>query len=232
MRSPLGFAHRGGWADGPENTLEAFQRALANGATALESDAWVTADGVVVLDHDGVAPGLRRRRIADVARSSLPGHIPSLSELYEAVGTDLDLSLDLRDPAAAAPVIAVARAAGHPLERLWLCANEDRESAYAWKAAESTVRVVDSSRRHAMKEGTERRAATLAEKGIDAVNLHHSDWSVGLVTLFHRFEVLCFAWDCQHERVLETVLRMGVDGVFSDRVPLMQTVLSRTARAG
>lgn len=226
LRSPLGFAHRGGKADAPENTLEAFGRALANGATALESDAWVTADGIVVLDHDGVAPGLRRRRIADVERAALPGHVPALSELYEAVGTDFDLSLDLREPGAAEPVIAAARAAGHPLERLWLCANEAREAAYAWKAAEPTVRVVDSTRRHAMKEGTERRAATLAENKIDAVNLHHTDWSVGLVTLFHRFEILCFAWDCQHQRVLDTVLGLGVDGVFSDHVPLMQAALN------
>mgnify|MGYP000498175513 CR=1 FL=1 len=230
MRPPLGFAHRGGRADAPENTLEAFRRAVSNGATALESDAWVTADGVVVLDHDGLAPGLRRRRIADVPRSSLPGHIPSLGDLYATVGTDLDLSLDLRAPDAAAPVIAVARSAGHSLDRLWLCANEDREAAYAWKAAEPGVRVVDSTRRHAMKEGAERRAATLADRGIDAVNLHHTDWSVGLVTLFHRFEVLCFAWDCQHRRVLDTVLGMGVDGVFSDHVELMQNALA--ARPG
>ena len=230
MRTPLGFAHRGGRADAPENTLEAFQRALSSGASALESDAWVTADGVVVLDHDGVAPGLRRRRIGDVQRASLPAHIPSLAELYEAVGTDFDLSLDLRSPDAAGPVVAVARAAGHRLDRLWLCANEDREAAYAWKAAEPAVRVVDSTRRHAMKEGTERRAATLAEKGIDAVNLHHTDWSVGLVALFHRFEVLCFAWDCQHRRVLDTVLGMGVDGVFSDHVDLLQAALA--ARGG
>ena len=230
MRSPLGFAHRGGRADAPENTLEAFTKALAAGATALESDAWVTADGVVVLDHDGVAPGLRRRRIGDVERSALPDRVPSLTELYESAGTDFDLSLDLRDTGAAGPVIAAARAAGHSLERLWLCANEDQEAAFAWKAAEPAVRVVDSTRRHAMKEGTERRAATLAERGVDAVNLHHTDWSVGLVTLFHRFEVLCFAWDCQHQRVLDAVLGMGVDGVFSDHVPLMLGALE--ARGG
>lgn len=230
MRPPLGFAHRGGRADAPDNTLQAFELALDKGATALESDAWVTADGVVVLDHDGVAPGLRRRRIADLPRESLPPEIPSLPELYETVGTDFDLSLDLRDPAAAAPVVAAARAASHPLDRLWLCANEDRPAAFGWKAADPEVRVVDSTRRHAMKEGTERRAATLAEKGVDAVNLHHTDWSVGLVTLFHRFEVLCFAWDCQHDRVLDTVLGMGVDGVFSDHVDLMQVALARHAQ--
>ncbi|MGA1075335.1 MAG: glycerophosphodiester phosphodiesterase, partial [Ilumatobacteraceae bacterium] len=50
---PIMFAHRGARAHAPENTIEAFQLALRLGATGLESDAWLTADGVVVLDHDG-----------------------------------------------------------------------------------------------------------------------------------------------------------------------------------
>ncbi|MBW3536215.1 MAG: glycerophosphodiester phosphodiesterase [Actinobacteria bacterium] len=224
---PLGFAHRGGRADAPENTLEAFRLALRNGATALESDAWVTSDGVVVLDHDGLAPGLRRRRISETAKSDLPARIPSLADLYDEVGTEFDLSLDLRDPTAAQAVVAAAAAARHPLERLWLCAADDLEAAAQWKQHAPAVRVVDSTRRHSMKGGTERRAATLADKGIDVVNLHHSDWSVGLVTLFHRFEILCFAWDCQHPRVLNAVLGMGVDGVYSDHVGLMNDALAR-----
>ena len=51
-RPPIGFAHRGGMAHAPENTLEAFRLALRLGASGLESDAWLTADGVVVLHHD------------------------------------------------------------------------------------------------------------------------------------------------------------------------------------
>lgn len=226
---PLGFAHRGGRADAPENTLAAFHLALSKGATGLESDAWVTSDQVVVLDHDGVVPGLRRRRIAEVDRAALPDSIPTLAELYDSVGTGFDLSLDLRDPAAVEPVVRTARAAGHALDRLWLCAADDWEEAGRWKAAHPDVRIVDSTRRHSMKAGTERHAANLWERKIDAVNLHHTDWSAGLVTLFHRFEVLCFAWDCQHPRVLAGVLEMGVDGVFSDHVELMQAALVRPA---
>ena len=52
-RPPIGFAHRGARAHAPENTLEAFRLALRLGATGLESDVWLTADGVAVLDHDG-----------------------------------------------------------------------------------------------------------------------------------------------------------------------------------
>ena len=72
-----------------------------------------------------------------------------------------------------------------------------------------------------MREGPERRAATLAAEGIDAVNLHHSDWSGGLTTLFHRFERVCFGWDMQFEHVMRPALRMGIDGIFSDHVDVM-----------
>ena len=65
-RPPIAFAHRGARAHAPENTLEAFGLALRLGATGLESDVWVTADGEVVLDHDGLVGRRvgRRRRIA------------------------------------------------------------------------------------------------------------------------------------------------------------------------
>ena len=52
---PITFAHRGGKADGPENTLPLFRRALEHGAAGLASDARLTADGEVVLVHNTVA---------------------------------------------------------------------------------------------------------------------------------------------------------------------------------
>lgn len=45
-------AHRGGRGLWPENTLPAFERALALGVDTLELDLGVTADGVVVISHD------------------------------------------------------------------------------------------------------------------------------------------------------------------------------------
>src|SRR3954447_26169370 len=112
LRPPIAFAHRGARAHAPENTLEAFTLALKLGATGLESDVWLTADGEAVLDHDGVFGGLRRRRINGVDRSALPEHIPTLAELYATCGTGFELSLDVKDAAAAERVVAVARAAG------------------------------------------------------------------------------------------------------------------------
>jgi glycerophosphoryl diester phosphodiesterase len=45
-------AHRGASAGRPENTLEAFQLALDQGADALEMDVQVSADGVPLIIHD------------------------------------------------------------------------------------------------------------------------------------------------------------------------------------
>ena len=55
MNSPfpkLLYAHRGAAKELPENTLESFKHALVLGANALEMDAHMTRDGVLVIAHD------------------------------------------------------------------------------------------------------------------------------------------------------------------------------------
>jgi glycerophosphoryl diester phosphodiesterase len=219
---PIAFAHRGARAHAPENTIEAFALALRLGATGLESDVWLTSDGVPVLDHDGLVRGrLRTRPIATLRRADLPDFMPTLGELIDACGTDYDLSLDVKVPGAAETVIAVVReTAPELLGRLWLCFRDWRDAAEL-RPVDADVRLVDSTRLVRIREGPERRAALLAEAGVDAINLHHTDWTGGLTTLFHRFERLTLAWDAQHERVLHEVLRMGIDGVYSDWVDRM-----------
>lgn len=226
---PIAFGHRGARAHAPDNTIESFTLALRLGATGLESDVWLTADGVPVLDHDGVVrAGLRRRMIPALNRSELPAHMPTLEELYAACGTEFHLSLDVRHEPAAARVVEVARAAGHDLSRLWLC-HPDWRVAAGWRGLSDDVRLVDSTRLKVMKQGPERRAAQLRSAGVDCVNLHHSDWSGGLVALFHRFERYAFGWDAQFERILVGLVRMGIDGIFSDHVDRLVDAVSATA---
>lgn len=220
---PILFAHRGARAHAPENTVEAFKLALKLGATGLESDVWTTADGVAVLDHDGeVRRGrLRKRPIAEVRRSELPSHVPALTDLFDECGTDFHLSLDLKDPSSGRLVIDTVReAAPDLLPRLWLCSPR-LDVVEQLRDVDADVRLVDSTRLDKISEGPERRAARLANSGIDAVNLRHMDWTGGLVTLFHRFERYAFAWDLQFDHLLRPVLRMGIDAVYSDWVDRM-----------
>jgi len=91
LEHPIAFGHRGARAHAPENTLAGFELALKLGATGLESDVWVTADGVPVLDHDGVVRRSlgRTRPIGELRRAALPDHIPSLAELIDRRVTDI-----------------------------------------------------------------------------------------------------------------------------------------------
>ena len=229
QRPPIAFAHRGARAHAPENTLDAFKLARKLGATGLESDVWVTADGEAVLDHDGVVrSGMRRRPIRDVNRASLPSHIPTLAELYETVGIDFHLSLDVKDPDAHKPVLAVADSFG-ATERLWLC-HHDWNVVATWRAHSEAVKLVDSTRLRRISEGVERRAATLQKVGIDALNMHWTDWNAGQVTLLHRFERFAFAWDAQQPRALALTFSYGTDGVYSDHVDRLMTALADQER--
>jgi glycerophosphoryl diester phosphodiesterase len=217
---PIGFAHRGARAHAPENTLEAFTLAVRLGATGLETDAWLTADGEVVLDHDGlVRAGMRKRAIGELTRAALPPHVPTLADLYDACGTGLPLSIDVKDAAAAEPIIAVAREAG-ALDRLHLC-SPSLDELTAWRRLSDDVRLVHSTQLRRLRGGPERHAAQVNDAGIDVVNMHWQDWSGGLVALYHRFDRLAFGWDCQHRRQLDALLRMKIDAVYSDHVERM-----------
>jgi glycerophosphoryl diester phosphodiesterase len=217
LNEPILFAHRGASAYSPENTLESFALALKLGATGLESDIWATRDGVLVLDHDGVVKSrLRSKPIAEFDRSALPSHIPSLEQLLQHCGTQYQLSLDIKDPVVFETIEqTVANIDASMLERMWLC-HPSSELLMSKRDSILHCKLVDSTRLAKIKEGPERRAANLASSGIEACNMHHTDWNGGLVALFHRFDIVTFGWDMQHETVLENGIRMGLDGVFSD----------------
>jgi glycerophosphoryl diester phosphodiesterase len=223
-RTPIGFAHRGARAECQDNTLASFRRALELGAHGLESDVWLTADGVAVLDHDGVVRrGVRRAPIRALRRADLPGHIPSLTELYRECGCDFDLSLDVKDPAAAPAVVDAAGDVG-ALERTWLCGRGP--VLEGWRGLSERVRLVESTRLDRIPGGVATRARQLDRAKVDAVNLRWPDWTATRVADVHRAGLLAFAWDTQRVATIATVLALGVDAVYSDHVERLVEVLA------
>src|SRR5690348_16317669 len=108
-RTPIGFAHRGGASSRAEqNTLAAFARAVAVGC-GVESDVWLTADGVPVLLHR--SPLARRRPVRSLQRAELPAFVPTIDDLLGCSGA-VDVALDMADPRAAAAVEECARRHG------------------------------------------------------------------------------------------------------------------------
>jgi glycerophosphoryl diester phosphodiesterase len=117
------IAHRGASGYVPENTRVAFERAIAMGADAIETDVQLTSDGELVLFHDttvernsnGRGPladyTLAELRLLDLGGWYAPEfageRVLTVGELLEEFVARIPLVLELKDPRAAAPLVAI-----------------------------------------------------------------------------------------------------------------------------
>lgn len=226
-----GFAHRGARDRAPDNTMEAFETALGLGASGLESDLWVTSDGVAVLDHDGVVRArFRNNPISSVPRVDLPAHIPGAKDLLRLAKGSAHVSLDVKDAASLGGLRDAVEVTGFDPAALWLC-SPDMDVLESARAIIQGVRLVHSTRVARLGVSMETHCARLSSFGADALNLHHSEWTGGQVVMCHRFSVRAFAWDIQQEDTMNNILRMGVDAVYSDNSEMMMAAISREAVA-
>jgi glycerophosphoryl diester phosphodiesterase len=101
MSRPLIIGHRGASAVAPENTLAAFEAAIAAGADGIEFDVRLARDGVPVVIHDETLYRTARvhRRVADLSFEQLNQFdVPSLAQLFELIRSNkLILYLELKE---------------------------------------------------------------------------------------------------------------------------------------
>src|SRR5512139_19181 len=111
LTQPVIFAHRGASAHAPENTIAAFELALAQQADAVELDVKLSADGQVVVIHDPTVDRTTngKGRVRDLTLSQLKAldagssfstqfageKIPTLEEVFETVGKRTFINVEL-----------------------------------------------------------------------------------------------------------------------------------------
>ena len=233
MPELLVFAHRGGRKHAPENTVAAFRRAVGRGATGIETDAFLTRDGVVVLAHDAeVRTGWRRTRlISELDRAQLPPHIPTLDELLDVIDDVHDLFIDVKD-LAARPGIAAAvhrrRPAGEL--RLWLAHAGFEESDWrvvaGWAATVPGVHLVDSTSVTRMGGDPAAYLARLRRTPITWLNLPIREWTPELVALTCDSGLQPMAFRVHRTGRARQALRLGLDAVHGDDVDALLAVVS------
>ena len=113
---PLVFAHRGGSALAPENTVDAFANGLSLGADGIELDVHLSRDGVVVVNHDPTVDRTTKGRgavaamtAAELARLNVPALVDVLTRFRDA---RVIVELKVNTAELAAAVVDVVRRAG------------------------------------------------------------------------------------------------------------------------
>jgi glycerophosphoryl diester phosphodiesterase len=103
------IGHRGASAEYPENTLLAFEQALAQGAHALEFDVRLAADGIPVVIHDATldrttdaAGPIAAMPSAELSRVNAGSGqtVSTLDDVLEHVG-DVPIIVEVKETAAA-----------------------------------------------------------------------------------------------------------------------------------
>lgn len=238
----LAFAHRGGAyhpeIEGLENTLAAFEHAVALGYTHLETDVHTSRDGVLLAFHDAVldrvtdtSGEIAAMTLADVRAARIGNHhqVPTLAELFDAfpqVGFNIDLKSRAAAPALVAflderaawdRVIATSFSPGTLRAFRRLAGGRARTGAHPLEVA---AYVLPSAR-----------LARLLTPGRPvALQIPHTRGplvvaSRGLIRRAHANGLQVHVWTIDDPAEMRELLDRGVDGLMTDRTDLLKDVL-------
>jgi glycerophosphoryl diester phosphodiesterase len=235
---PQVFAHRGGAALRPENTIPAFDHGLSLGADGLELDVHLSRDGVVVVHHDATLERTTNGRgpLAALTADELArldagyhfdgfrgaaGGIPTLEEVLSRYPSAwLIIELKVNDPILARKTIDDVRAAG-ALERVAI--------------GSFGTRVLRAARAHEPRilTGASREETRLAlyrswirwpvrNPPNDAFQVPEQSGSTRVVSqrfvrYAHEAGVAVQVWTVNAAADMRRLLDWGVDGLISDR---------------
>ncbi|NML55537.1 glycerophosphodiester phosphodiesterase [Streptomyces sp. R302] len=235
---PLPFAHRGGTADGLENTAAAFRRAAAAGYRYFETDVHTTADGVLVAFHDATldrvtdAPGrirdlpwaaVREARVA--GKEPLPLFEDLLQEFPEA-----RWNVDLKTESALAPLVDLISRTD-AWDRVLVSSFTEARIARAQRVAGPRLATsygvtgVAALRLRSLGLPAPLRAGAVAAQvpetqgGIRVVDRR-------FVRAAHARGLQVHVWTVNDPERMDSLLDLGVDGIMTDHLETLREVLT------
>ena len=231
----LVVAHRGASAAAPENTLVAFEAALAAGADAVELDVRLTADGVPVVMHDaevsastdgsGFVHEMTLEQIKRLDASGSRGlaiQVPTLAEALQLVGDRGGVDMEIKnlpgEPAFDSPRETVLEATLNVLEASsfrgpvlissfnWLTIERCKQLAPEIPTGFLAIAAIDA---HAALVYTRGGGHDFVLPQTPAL----LEAGEGLVREAHEQGIRVGTWVADEESVLETLFRWGVDAI-------------------
>ena len=248
----LNVAHRGASAHAPENTLAAVRAAVARGADLVELDVQRSRDGALVLLHDEslarttnveqVYPGRAPWRVADLtydelarldagswkSREHVGEPVPTLGEAVEVLrGSRTGLLLELKaphlHPGMVGEVVAALQAVPGYVDEAVAAGRLVVESFDL--AAVRRHRALDPRIPVGVLGSPPRSALPHLATWADQVNPHHRRVDPAYVAQLHDLGLECLVWTVNHPAAMRRAVRLGVDGVITDRPDVLRRTL-------
>ncbi len=235
---PAAFAHRGGAAERPENTMAAFAHAVDLGYRHLELDVRATADDEVVVVHDASldrtttgAGKVRAHTLAQLDRVRVDGTepIPRLAEVL-AAWPDVRVNIDPKDDAVVGPLVDLL-GRGDVLDRVCIMSFSDRRLARIRRALGpglcTALGPAAMARLRLAASGvpTRRLTGQVAQVPIGLGRVPLLDAAV--VSTAHRLGLPVQVWVVDDPDEMARLLDLGVDGLMTDHPTVLRDLLRR-----
>jgi glycerophosphoryl diester phosphodiesterase len=229
---PLVFAHRGGSALAPENTMAAFDNGLRLGADGIELDVRLSRDGVVVVHHDAgldrttpLSGPIGERTASELASAGVPALADVLARHRD---TRLIVEMKMNRRELAARTIDVVRRAG-ALERVCL-GSFGLRALRAARAIEP--RIATSAAREEVRWALYRSwcrwpVASVGYAGYQVPEVAGRTRVVSprFVAYAHRAGLAVHVWTVDREDEARRLLDWGVDALITDRPDIMVPIV-------
>ena len=211
---PLLLGHRGARRYAPENTIAAFELALAHGCDGFEFDVRLTADRRCIIGHD---PRLAGRDIASSRYDQLPPGTPCLPDVLEKFADRAFLDIELKVSGAESDVAAMVR--DHPPQRGYFI------SSFLPPVIER-LGATDTALPLGLICDSQRQLAACTRLPIQAVFLERRLATAAIVETLHAASKRVFVWTVNRERDMRRFAQLAVDGIISDDTKLLAETLA------
>lgn len=235
---PLAIAHRGGAAQGAENTHAAFARAVAAGYRYLETDTHASADGVAVLFHDdnltrmtGEDKAIEDLTWADLRTIRIDGNplIPRLDEVLEE-WPQVRFNIDVKTDASVDPTLDAIAATGSR-DRVLIGSFSDDRLARVRAATSPRLATAMGPREVAVLWAASRVAAGLVgfvpRAAAVQVPLRRGRLRIvdrKFIAHAHRIGIHVHVWTIDDPGLMTELLDLGVDGIMTDQIDILADV--------
>ncbi len=237
LSQPVIFAHRGASAQAPENTLAAFELAVAQQADAIELDAKLTADGHVVVIHDTTVDRTTggHGRVKDLSLAQLRSldagsffaekyrgeKIPTLAEVFETVGKRMFINVELTNYNA--PRDHLVETVCMLVKKFGLQKNVMFSSFFASNLSKACAYLPDVPRGLLAMNGflgAWARSFGFAFGKYQALHPNLKDVTPEQVQRVHRLQRRIHVWTVDVAEDMRRLFNWGVDGIFTNDPPL------------
>ena len=233
---PIPVAHRGGAAEQPENTMQAFAAAVDLGYRYVETDVHATADGVLLAFHDhtldrvtDMQGEIGRRPYAEVRRARVEGEPIPLFEDVLGTWPELRVHVDAKQLTAAAPLVAAVSRSGAQ-DRVCVGSFSQRTAFALRRLSRGRIctwmgRVeIAGLRLASLGLPTPRSTAACTQVPVRQGRLPVVDRR--FVETARRWGIGVHVWTINDRPTMEWLLELGVDAILSDRPTLLKQVFT------